>query len=217
MPHRPFDPLLGSWRAWHDESVGLRLGVSSCLLGNEVRYNGGHSRNRFVVDVLGRWFEWVPVCPEVEIGMGTPRPTVRLEADADRVRMVRPSTGEDFTRRMSSFAGKKVRELARLDLDGFIVKQGSPSCGMERVKVWGDANVNRRNGVGLFARALMERWPALPVAGPRARRPVTEADRRIPYRPQAAAARPQRGGLSPYGKAGGRSRSRERSQAVPAV
>jgi uncharacterized protein YbgA (DUF1722 family)/uncharacterized protein YbbK (DUF523 family) len=166
MKSPQFDPSLGMWSAWHDEKVRLRLGVSSCLLGHEVRYNGGHARNRFVVDVLEQWFDWVPVCPEVEIGMGTPRPTVRLEADKDdkeKVRMVCPSTGEDFTRRMQDYSRKRVRELMGDDLDGYILKRGSPSCGMERIKIYGDANVNRRNGVGLFAEVLMDRWPTLPV------------------------------------------------------
>lgn len=163
MSKSKFDPSLGRWSAWHDPDAPLRIGVSSCLLGNEVRYNGGHARNRFVVDTLGNWFEWVPVCPEVEIGMGTPRPTVRLEAHSDSVRLVCPTTGEDFTGPMTNYAGRRVRELIKLDLDGFILKRGSPSCGMERIKVWGDKNVNRRNGVGLFAQALMERWPTLPV------------------------------------------------------
>ena len=164
MKSKQLDPPTGSWRAWHDDSVKLRIGVSSCLLGNEVRYNGGHSKNPFVVDVLDRWFEWTPVCPEVEIGMDTPRPTVCLEAGGDGdTRMICPSTGEDFTRRMTTYARKRVRELRRDDLDGYILKRGSPSCGMERIKVWGDTNVNRRDGVGLFADMLMDRWPALPV------------------------------------------------------
>jgi uncharacterized protein YbgA (DUF1722 family)/uncharacterized protein YbbK (DUF523 family) len=158
-----FDPDLGRWSAWHDEKVKLRLGVSSCLLGQEVRYNGGHARNQFVVDVLERWFEWIPVCPEVEIGMGTPRPTIRLEAEGDDLRLVCPSTGEDFTHRMRNYSEKRVRELMKVDLDGYILKRGSPSCGMERIKIYSDANVNRRNGVGVYAHVLMARWPTLPV------------------------------------------------------
>ncbi len=164
MIDRPIDHTPGVWRAWHDDPVRLRLGVSSCLLGNEVRYNGGHARNAFVVDVLGRWFEWVPVCPEVEIGMGIPRPTVRLESGGDGdARMVCPSTGVDFTRRMTSYSRKRVRELMREDLDGYILKRGSPSCGTGRIKVWGKKKIERSDGVGLFADALMDRWPTLPI------------------------------------------------------
>jgi uncharacterized protein YbgA (DUF1722 family)/uncharacterized protein YbbK (DUF523 family) len=153
----------GDWSQWHHPDVPLRLGVSSCLLGNEVRYNGGHSRNKFVVEDLGRWFDWEPVCPEVDIGMGTPRPTIRLETGAGGVHLVAPSTGEDFTRRMSVYAGKRVRALKKLDLDGYVVKSRSPSCGMERIRVYGDANVKRRDGVGRFTEVLMELWPTLPV------------------------------------------------------
>ncbi len=160
---KPSDKIAGSWSEWHDENNTLRLGVSSCLLGNEVRYNGGHSRNKFVVENLGQWFDWVPVCPEVEIGMGTPRPTVRLESAGSGISLVSPSTSKDFTRKMSSFAGKRVRELKKTDLDGYIVKSRSPSCGMERVKVYGDKNVKRHNGVGIFTEVLMSLWPTLPV------------------------------------------------------
>lgn len=163
MPVKQFDKNLGNWSVWHDGEIRLRLGVSSCLMGQEVRYNGGHARNAFVVETLGQWFDWVPVCPEVEIGMGTPRPTVRLEAVGDDLRLVCPSTREDFTRPMTAYAKKRVRELKDVDLDGYVLKSRSPSCGMERVKVYGNANVNRRNGVGVFAGVLTERWPTLPV------------------------------------------------------
>ncbi len=158
-----FDKTLGNWQAWHDESVPLRLGVSSCLLGEEVRFDGGHCRNRFVVDDLGRWFQWVPVCPEMEIGMGTPRPTIRLQADGERIRLVAPKTGEDFTRRMSEYSTRRVRELAALDLDGYIFKKGSPSCGVERLPVYGDTGVLRRDGVGVYAETVTREWPHLPI------------------------------------------------------
>jgi uncharacterized protein YbgA (DUF1722 family)/uncharacterized protein YbbK (DUF523 family) len=153
----------GIWSHWHSDKTTLRLGVSSCLLGNEVRYNGGHSRNAFVVENLGQWFEWVPVCPEVEIGMGTPRPTIRLEASESGVSLVSPSTGENFTRRMLSYSRKRVKELQNIDLDGYVVKSRSPSCGMERIRVYGDSNVKRHDGVGRFTEVLMALWPMLPV------------------------------------------------------
>jgi uncharacterized protein YbgA (DUF1722 family)/uncharacterized protein YbbK (DUF523 family) len=160
---KSFDQSLGSWRAWHDDAVPLRLGVSSCLLGEEVRFDGGHCRNRFVVDTLGLWFEWVPVCPEMEIGMGTPRPTIRLIADGDDVKLVAPKTGEDFTKRMGAYSRKRVRELAKFGLDGYIFKKGSPSCGIERLPVFGDKGVLRRNGVGVYTDVLKRAWPSLPV------------------------------------------------------
>ena len=158
-----YDNALGTWRAWHDDAIPLRLGVSSCLLGEEVRYDGGHCRNRFVVDILGQWFEWVPVCPEMEIGMGTPRPTIRLLADGDTVKLVAPKTGEDFTKRMRAYSRKRVGELTRSGLDGYILKKGSPSCGIERLPVFGENGVLRRNGVGVYTDTLKRAWPNLPI------------------------------------------------------
>ena len=155
---------LGCWNNWHSEDQPLRLGVSSCLLGNNVRFDGGHARDRFVTRTLGQWFEFVTVCPEVEIGMGTPRPTIRLvDTEEGDVRLVAPSTDEDFTDRMHAFSDEKVAELQGIDLDGFIFKKGSPSCGMERIKSYLRGMPSRRNEAGLFARRLMDRWPMLPV------------------------------------------------------
>jgi len=154
---------LGRWQSWHSKDVPLRLGVSACLLGENVRYDGGHARDRFVADTLGQWFEFVPVCPEMEIGMGSPRPTVRLVDEGRGLRLVAPSTGEDFTGRMLDYADGKIAQLMRLDLDGYILKKGSPSCGMERIRVYRSSTTLRSNEAGLFARTLMERWPALPM------------------------------------------------------
>lgn len=154
---------LVSWRSWHAADRPLRLGVSSCLLGESVRYDGGHARDRFVADTLGAWFEFVPVCPEVEIGMTVPRPTVRLVDEGEGTRLVAPSTGEDFTDRMVRFARRKVTQLARLELDGYVLKRGSPSCGMERIRTYRSGMPARRNDAGLFARVLLDRWPGLPV------------------------------------------------------
>jgi uncharacterized protein YbgA (DUF1722 family)/uncharacterized protein YbbK (DUF523 family) len=145
----------------------LRLGISSCLLGAEVRYNGGHKRDSFLVDTLGRWVEWVPVCPEVEVGMGTPRPPIRLERHredpGEEVRLVMPGTGEDFTARMRAWAARRAAELAALDLDGYVLKKDSPSCGLERVKVYGPGGIPAKDGRGLFAAALVAALPDLPV------------------------------------------------------
>src|SRR5437764_13438392 len=112
----------------------LRIGISACLLGQEVRYNGGHKRDAFLTDTFGRYVEWVAVCPEVELGMGTPRPPVRLERHGGEVRLRMPSTGEDLTAPMRAWAGCRAAELAAMDLDGYVLKKDSPSCGMERVK-----------------------------------------------------------------------------------
>lgn len=145
----------------------LRLGVSSCLLGERVRWDGNHKRDRFVVDELGSWADWVPVCPEVEVGMGIPRPTVRLERPSGDPeagpRMVDPKSGRDWTDRMDRYARRRAARLAKLDLDGYVLKRDSPSCGMERVKVYGGGGAGRRDGTGLFAARLREALPDLPV------------------------------------------------------
>ncbi len=141
-----------------------RLGVSSCLLGRKVRYDGQHKRDAFLVDVLGPFVEWVPVCPELEVGMGVPREPIRLAGDPAAPRLVAERSGKDHTTAMVRFAEARVRELAGLGLDGFVLKKGSPSCGMERVRVYGPkGGPPRRDGVGMFARALRDRMPLLPV------------------------------------------------------
>jgi len=154
---------LGCWSSWHSSDQPLRLGVSQCLLGENVRFDGGHARSRFVVDTLGQWFEFVAVCPEVEIDMGTPRPTIRLIDEGQGTRLVEPVSGEDFTDRMNAFSERRVRELRDLDLDGFVLKKGSPSCGMERIRAYKNNMPARRNESGLFAATLMRDWPGLPV------------------------------------------------------
>ncbi len=143
----------------------IRLGVSSCLLGNHVRHDGGHKRDDFVAGLLSRFATFVPVCPEVEVGMGTPRPSIRLVRIGGEVRLVEPRAGADHTRTMRAWAGRRLAELEREELSGFILKKDSPSCGMERVKVWPErpGHPAARDGVGLFAEALRARWPLLPV------------------------------------------------------
>jgi uncharacterized protein YbgA (DUF1722 family)/uncharacterized protein YbbK (DUF523 family) len=165
MPNQDTEADIHSWNRWHAPELPLRLGVSACLLGEEVRYDTGHARDRFVTDTLSRWFEFVPVCPEVEIGMGIPRPTIRLvdEGKGQGVRLVAPSTGEDFTERMTSFAEQKVEKLMKLDLDGYILKRGSPSCGMDRVKTYRNGMPARKGDAGLFTEKMKELWPALPL------------------------------------------------------
>jgi uncharacterized protein YbgA (DUF1722 family)/uncharacterized protein YbbK (DUF523 family) len=145
----------------HDERP-VRLGVSSCLLGNEVRFDGGHKRDRFVTDLLGKFVDWVPVCPEVEVGMDTPRPALRLVGDGDDVRMVEIKSGRDHTKAMKRFSARRVRALRGLDLCGYILKKDSPSCGMTRVKVYGEKSMPTRQGRGLYASTLMDAYPNLP-------------------------------------------------------
>ncbi|MFL6235200.1 MAG: YbgA family protein [Thermoanaerobaculia bacterium] len=141
----------------------LRIGISACLLGQEVRYNGGHKRDAFLTDTLGPYVEWVAVCPEVEVGMGTPRPPIRLERRGEEIRLVMPSTGEDYTDAMRWWAERRVAALAAMDLDGYVLKKDSPSCGMERVKIYPGAGAPSKDGRGLFAEALIARLPDLPV------------------------------------------------------
>lgn len=154
---------LGTWKEWHDEAVPIRIGVSTCMLGQNVRHDGGHARDRFVTDELSQWVDFVPTCPEVEIGMGTPRPTVRLVDEGDDVRMIEPASGTDHTDAMSAFSRKRVRFLDDGGIDGYVLKKNSPSCGMERVRVYRGKGLLHKRGSGLFAAALMEHLPGLPV------------------------------------------------------
>lgn len=141
----------------------MRMGVSSCLLGTEVRFDGGHKRDRFLTDRLGRFVEWVPVCPEVEVGMGTPRPALRLVGEGDDVRMVEIKSRFDHTRAMRAYSTDRVRALRALDLCGYVLKKDSPSCGMTRVKIYPESGMPRREGRGVYASALMAAFPNLPV------------------------------------------------------
>jgi uncharacterized protein YbbK (DUF523 family)/uncharacterized protein YbgA (DUF1722 family) len=146
----------------HD-AAALRIGVSSCLLGEKVRYDGGHKRNRFLTDELAPYVEWIPVCPEVELGMGTPRETVQLVRERGGLHLRGTRSRRDWTRGMQAYAARRVGALERLEPCGYVLKQGSPSCGMERVAVRGAKGVAKRDGRGLFAAALLAANPALPV------------------------------------------------------
>jgi uncharacterized protein YbgA (DUF1722 family)/uncharacterized protein YbbK (DUF523 family) len=145
------------------EPLRIRVGISACLLGQEVRYNGGHKRDAFLADTFGRYVDWVPVCPEVELWMGTPRPPIRLERRGEEVRLVMPSTGEDYSAPMRDWSRRRAEALAGMELDGYVLKKDSPSCGLERVKVYSGAGAAVKDGRGLFAAALTARLPDLPV------------------------------------------------------
>ena len=153
------DETRGMSRTITDGSI--RVGVSACLLGRQVRYDGSHRRNAFVTDVLGRFVEFVPVCPEVELGLGVPRETLRLERRGDDIRMVGNSSASDHTMAMREYAEHRLDELAPLELCGYIFKQNSPSCGLQDVMISGSDYPRRERG--LFAAALLRRWPLLPV------------------------------------------------------
>jgi uncharacterized protein YbgA (DUF1722 family)/uncharacterized protein YbbK (DUF523 family) len=141
----------------------IRIGVSACLLGERVRFDGGHKRDSFLMDTLGRFVEFVPVCPEFELGLGVPRETLRLTRDTESVRLIANSSGVDHTHAMRSFALSRVAMLSREDLSGYVLKKDSPSCGMERVRVYGARGMPTRDGRGLFAAELMGKRPLLPV------------------------------------------------------
>jgi len=141
----------------------IRVGISSCLLGREVRFDGGHKRDAFIDQTLSRYFEFVPFCPEMEIGLGVPRDPIRLERRDGRVRVVGIRQGDlDVTEPLGEYARRVVRENP--GLSGYILKSKSPSCGMERVKVYdGTSGIPAADGVGEYARTVMEHWPELPV------------------------------------------------------
>jgi uncharacterized protein YbgA (DUF1722 family)/uncharacterized protein YbbK (DUF523 family) len=143
----------------------LRLGVSDCLMGRLVRHDGGHKHDRYLTETLGQWVEWVPVCPEVEIGLGTPRAPMRLIASGTGPRLVVRATGQDLTARLEDWSAQWTAGAG--DLEGFVLKKDSPSCGMERVRLYpateSDGGSATRDGVGIFARVLAERMPHLPV------------------------------------------------------
>jgi uncharacterized protein YbgA (DUF1722 family)/uncharacterized protein YbbK (DUF523 family) len=141
----------------------IRIGVSSCLLGEEVRFDGGHKRDRYLTDTLAAHVEWVPVCPEVEFGLGTPREPIHLIRIGDEIRLRTVRSGADLTARMRAYARARVAALEREDLSGYLLKNNSPSCGMERVRVHQAKGPPRKDGRGLFASALIERFPDLPV------------------------------------------------------
>jgi len=145
------------------EEPTIRLGVSTCLLGEEVRYDGGHKLDRFLVNTLGSFVEWVPVCPEVEVGLGVPRESLRLLGDPEAPRLIAPKSGHDYTERMQTWARERLEELADVKLHGFIFKKDSPSSGLFRVRVYDQNGMPRRVGTGIFPCEMMKRFPLLPL------------------------------------------------------
>jgi|TARA_B100000678_G_scaffold70199_2_gene57636 uncharacterized protein YbbK (DUF523 family) len=140
-----------------------RVGISHCLLGEKVRYDGDHKRSRVVVEVLGKHFEWVPICPEVDIGMGVPREPVHLFEDEGHIRLLGVTSGYDWTDSMNEYAEGWTSELASGEIHGFVLKSNSPSCGIDGVKLDDCSGAYSRNGVGLFTRVLQTQLPALPI------------------------------------------------------
>ncbi|MFZ5758928.1 MAG: YbgA family protein [Thermodesulfobacteriota bacterium] len=143
----------------------IKIGISACLTGANVRYNGGHSRDPYIMDTLGRYLDFVPICPESECGLGTPREAMRLVGDPARPRLITIRSKRDLTEQMHTWAARRVQEMEKENLCGFIFKSRSPSSGMERVKVYSmePDKSPQTVGVGLFARAFMDHFPLLPV------------------------------------------------------
>jgi uncharacterized protein YbgA (DUF1722 family)/uncharacterized protein YbbK (DUF523 family) len=141
----------------------IKLGISTCLLGENVRYDGGNKLDRFLTDTLGQYVQYVPVCPEVECGLGVPRESMHLEGNPDSPRLVTTCTKQDMTDRMVQWARKRVAELEKEDLCGFIFKSDSPSSGMERIRVYNEKGMPVKKGMGIFARIFMDHFPLLPV------------------------------------------------------
>jgi uncharacterized protein YbgA (DUF1722 family)/uncharacterized protein YbbK (DUF523 family) len=141
----------------------ISIGISSCLLGEKVRYDGGHKLDHYLVDTLGNYVEWVPVCPEVECGLPVPREAMRLVGDPASPRLVTRSSGIDHTKGMQAWAVKKLKDLEKSDLCGFIFKSRSPSSGYKGVKVYSSSGMPARKGTGIFAAAFMKQFPLIPV------------------------------------------------------
>jgi uncharacterized protein YbgA (DUF1722 family)/uncharacterized protein YbbK (DUF523 family) len=141
----------------------IKLGISTCLLGENVRYDGGHKLDRFLTDTLGQFVEYIPVCPEVECGLGVPRESMHLEGNPDFPRLVTIRTKQDMTDRLVQWSRKRVSELEKEDLCGFIFKSDSPSSGMERIRVYNEKGIPVKKGVGIFARIFMDHFSLLPV------------------------------------------------------
>lgn len=139
------------------------IGISACLLGHQVRFDGGHKRDTFITGPLAKFVQFVPVCPEAAIGLGIPRPSIRLVGDPQKpIARGTKDPSRDVTTELENYSRGKMTDFA--NLSGFILKKDSPTCGMERVKVYSEqGGPAQRNGTGIFARILMEHYPLLPV------------------------------------------------------
>jgi uncharacterized protein YbgA (DUF1722 family)/uncharacterized protein YbbK (DUF523 family) len=142
----------------------LKIGVSSCLLGEKVRWNADHKLDRYVRDVLGNYFEYVPICPEVEVGMGVPRETVALYGSLEKSQMIGKKTQADWTKQMQDYTQSRIKSLANDYLSGYIFKSKSPSCGLARVPIYPEFGSKKaRHGAGMFAHAFRDKFPLIPT------------------------------------------------------
>lgn len=141
----------------------IKLGISACLLGEKVRYDGGHKLDTFIKDALGKYAEYVPVCPEVECGLGVPRKSMRLEGKPDSPRLIITEIRQDMTRRMVNWSQKRAIQLENEGIRGFIFKSNSPSCGIKKVNVYNEKNIPVEAGAGIFAEIFIKHFPLLLV------------------------------------------------------
>jgi uncharacterized protein YbbK (DUF523 family) len=141
----------------------IKLGISSCLLGFNVRYDGGHKLDCSLRDTLGAFIEYVPVCPEVECGLGVPRESLLLEGEPDNPRLVTTGGKQDRTDLLVNWARKRVVELEVENLCGFVFKRNSPSCGITRVTVYNNSGMAVKTGIGIFAGIFIKHFSRLPV------------------------------------------------------
>ena len=142
----------------------IKIGVSSCLTGEKVRWNGDHKQDRYVKDTLSQFFEYVPVCPEVEVGMGTPRETVALYGSLEKPKMISRKTRTDWTHKMNRYTKDRIKDLSKDDLCGYIFKSKSPSCGMSRVPLYSEFGSHKvKHGPGMFANAFINSFPLVPT------------------------------------------------------
>ncbi len=146
-----------------EKNTKLRIGISTCLLGEPVRFDGGHKHDRYLTQTLGHYIEWRPVCPEVEMGLPVPRESIRLIRVSDNVRLNGSKSNTDYTNEMKAWSTDRLAQLEAENLCGYILKRSSPSCGIERVRIYDHNGMPQRNGVGIYARMLMEKFPLLPV------------------------------------------------------
>ncbi len=142
----------------------IKIGVSSCLLGEEVRWNGGHKKDRYVQGVLDKYFDYVPICPEVDVGMGAPREAVALFGTLENHKMISKKSQADWTMKMKQYANNKIFKLSKEDICGYIFKSKSPTCGIGKVPVYSEFGSNKvKHGIGMFARSFLEAFPMIPV------------------------------------------------------
>ena len=142
----------------------IKIGVSSCLIGEKVRWNGDHKQDRYVREILSRYFEYIPVCPEVEVGMGVPRETVALYGDPEKPSMISKKTQTDWTKPMEKYIKSRINTLSDDDLCGYIFKSKSPSCGMGRVPLYSEFGSHKvKHGPGMFANAFINSFPFVPT------------------------------------------------------